>query len=328
MESKTQGKNILLAIIGLVAVSLTAAIIGWLVLGKDDEAIQGEMEVTEYRVSSKIATRILRFYVNEGDHVKAGDTLVVLEAPDMEAKLKQAKSAQSAARAMSEKEDNGTRSEQVMQAHEMWQKAQAGLDIARRTYERMERLFQESVISEQKRDEAKAQYDAARAQADAAKAQYDMAMNGSRKEDKAAARAQLERAENAVDEVQSYMNETVLLAAADGEVTEIFPEMGELVGAGAPIMNIGVMDDMWATFNVREDLLKGLTVGEEITAYSPALDRDIQMRTTYMKDIGDFAAWKATKTRGDFDLRTFEVKARPIHKEKGLRPGMSMIIKR
>ena len=313
MAERTQRSNILLAFISLTAVIAVVSLIGFFTLGKGPEIIQGQAEADEYRVSGKVPARILELRVKEGDKVKAGDTLVILEAPDVMAKLSQAQAAEQAARAISEKAQRGTRREQLQAAFEMWQKAKAGVEIAEKSYNRVNRLFEQGVMSAQKRDEAKAQFDAMAATEKAARSQYEMAKNGARQEDKAAAAAQVERAKG---------------AAADGEVTEIFPKVGELVGTGAPIMNIARLDDMWVTFNVREDFLKDFTVGEEINAFIPAFDKEVKFKVTYMKDLGTYAAWKATKTTGQFDLKTFEVKAVPVEKVEGLRPGMSAIIEK
>ena len=210
----------------------------------------------------------------------------------------------------------------------MWQKAKAGLEIAAKSYQRVKNLYEQGVMTAQKLDEATAQRDAAAATEKAAKAQYDMARNGAEREDKEAAAALVERAKGAVAEVESYIRETVLVAQAPGEVSEIFPKVGELVGTGAPIMNVAVMDDMWVTFNVREDLLQGLGMDSEFDAFVPALNRDIRLKVYYMKDLGTYAAWKATKTTGQFDLKTFEVRAAPQEPVEGLRPGMSVILKK
>lgn len=328
MDSKKQNSNVIWALVALVVVVVAVAVAGMLLLGHDDESIQGEMEASEYRVSSKVPGRILHLYVEEGDHVRAGDTLAVLEAPDVLAKLSQAEAAGQAAQALKDKADRGTRAEQLQGAYEMWQKAKAGLDIAEKSYLRVNRLFEDGVMSAQKRDEAYANYQAMAATERAAKSQYEMARNGAQREDKEAAAAQLARAEGAIAEVNSYVKETILLAQMDGEVSEIFPKVGELVGTGAPIMNVTMLDDRWATFNVREDLLKGLSVGTEFTAYVPAFDKDIKLKVTYMKDRGTYAAWKATKTTGQYDLKTFEVRAVPIGVKEVLRPGMSVVIKR
>ena len=328
MAERTQRSNILLAFITLTAVVVIVSLIGFFTLGKGPEIIQGQAEADEYRVSSKVPGRILEFRVKEGEKVKAGDTLAILEAPDVMAKLSQAQAAEQAAQAISNKAQRGTRQEQLQAAYEMWQKAKAGLEIAEKSYSRVNRLFEQGVMSAQKRDEAKAQYDAMIATEKAAHSQYQMAKNGAQREDKEAAAAQVERAKGAVAEVSSYIKETILTAAADGEVTEIFPKVGELVGTGAPIMNIARLNDMWVTFNVREDFLKDFAVGEEITAFVPAFDKNIKLKVTYMKDLGTYAAWKATKTTGQFDLKTFEVKAIPVENVNGLRPGMSAIIEK
>lgn len=325
---KTQRNNIMLAFITLVGAIVIVSVIGFLTLGEGPEIIQGQAEATEYRVSSKVPGRVLKFFVSEGDQVKAGDTLAILEAPDVMAKLSQAQAAEQMAQAMNEKAIRGTRSEQLQAAFEMWQKAKAGLDIAEKSYNRVNRLYEEGVMTAQKRDEAKAQYDAMKATERAAHAQYTMAKNGAQREDKAMAAAQVERAKGAVAEVSSYISETYLTASADGEVSEIFPKVGELVGTGAPVMNVAQLDDMWVTFNVREDFLKDFTVGGEVEAYIPALGKSAAFRITHMKDLGTYAAWKATKTTGQFDLKTFEVKAKPVKAVENLRPGMSAIIEK
>ena len=327
MENKSQKNSILLAVVGFAAVVIAAGLIGYLTLGKSDDVIQGEIEVSEYRVSSKVPGRILELRVKEGDYVHVGDTLAILDAPEVEAKKTQAESAESAAAAMKEMADNGARQQQIQGAFEVWQQAKAGLEIAKKTYDRVQRLFNEGVMSAQKRDEALAQYKAYEAQEKAAKSQYDMAKEGARKEERKAAAAQVNRAKGAVQEVSSYLHETVQMAQVEGEVSDIYPKVGELVGTGSPIMSISIMSDVWGTFNVREDQLDGLKVGSEFTAFSPAFKKDIKMKVYYIKDQGSYAVWKATKSNGQYDLKTFEVKARPVDKLEGLRPGMTLVKK-
>ena len=327
MSAKTQHNNILLAIIGFVAVVIIVAVIGFFAFGRDPEVMQGQVEVGEYRVSSKVPGRILEIRVKEGDYVKVGDTLAILDAPEVRAKMEQARSAQDAAAALELKAQNGAREEQIRGAYNLLQQAKAGLDIAEKSYNRIQRLFDEGVVSAQKRDEVYAQYKALEAQMKAAQSQYDMARNGARREDKMAASAQVGRARGAVQEVKSYIGETVQLAQTEGEVMDIYPKQGELVGTGSPIMTIAVMSDLWGTFNVREDQLGDLTMGKEFKAYVPAFNKDITMKVYYLKDQGSYAVWKATKANGQYDLKTFEVKARPVDKLEGLRPGMSLIIK-
>ena len=327
MSAKTQHNNILLAVIGFTTVVIIVAVIGFFALDRSPEIIQGEVEVTEYRVSSKVPGRILELRVKEGDFVRVGDTLAILDAPEVEAKKAQAMSAEDAASAMSQMAQAGARQEQVSAAYQIWQQAKAGLEIAHKSYERVQRLYDEGVMSAQKRDEALANYKALEAQEKAAKSQYEMAKNGARREEKLAAQAQVNRAKGAVQEVNSYIHETVQVAQIAGEVSSVYPKVGELVGTGSPIMSISVMEDMWGTFNVREDQLKGLKEGDTFTAYSPAFNKELKMKVFYIKDEGAYAVWKATKANGQYDLKTFEVKARPIERFDGLRPGMSLIIK-
>lgn len=326
---KSQNSNMLLAFLTLLGVIAVVAIVGFFMLRKGPEIIQGQAEVTEYRVSSKVPGRILEFRVKEGEQVKAGDTLAILEAPDVVAKMDQAQAAEAAAQAQNLKAIKGARQEQIQAAYEMWQKARAGVTIAEKSYTRVKNLFEQGVMPAQKFDEVTAQRDAALATEKAAKAQYTMAKNGAEREDKMAAEALVNRAKGAVAEVKSYLNETYLIAQAAGEVSEIFPKVGELVGTGAPIMNIAQMSDMWVTFSVREDLLKELSMGAEFEAIVPALENQtVKLKVYYLKDLGTYAAWKATKTTGQFDLKTFEVKASLVDKIDHLRPGMSVIIKK
>ena len=314
MESKkSQNNNMLLAFATLVGVLAVVALVGFFMLRKGPEIIQGQAEVSEYRISSKVPGRILEYRVKEGDTVRKGDTLAILEAPEVYAKMAQAEAAEAAAQAQQQKAYKGARAEQIQAAYEMWQKAKAG-------------LYEQGVMAAQKFDEVTAQLNAAKATEQAAKSQYDMAKNGAELEDKLAATALVNRAKGAVAEVGSYIKETILLAPVDGEVSEVFPKEGELVGTGAPIINLSQLDDLWVTFNVREDLLKDISMGQTFTAYVPALDKDVEVKVTYMKDLGTYAAWKATKTTGQYDLKTFEVRGEPVGEVEGLRPGMSVIL--
>lgn len=328
MKQKTSNMVALIFAAAIILGMVVVIVVG-LCLPDRAETIQGEVETTDYRVSSKVPGRVLEIRVQEGDMVHKGDTLVILEAPDVAAKLDQASALAEAAEALDEKARNGAQKEQIAGAYEMWQKAKAGLEVAEKSYNRVSNLFSKGVISEQKRDEAKAQYEAMVATEKAAKSQYEMAKNGARKEDKKAANAKVKQAHGAVSEVNSYIHETVLLAMADGEVTEIFPELGELVGSGAPIMNVAMTGNVFLTFNVREDYLPGLTVGTEADAYLPAFDKTIKVRISRVKNVGNFAVWKATKATDGYDLKMFEVRAIPVEGTdlKDVRSGMTAVLK-
>lgn len=327
MNEKAQHKSVMMALGVFALAVLIVGTIGYFTIGSEEEVIQGQIDVEEYRVSSKVPSRILELRVKEGDYVHVGDTLAILDAPEVEAKAVQAESVESAATAISNMAKAGARKEQIQGAYEIWQQAKAGLEISKKSYERVQRLFDEGVLSEQKRDEAYANFKAFEAQEKAAKSQYDMAVNGARTEEKAAAAAQVNQAKGAVKEVSSYIRETVQIAQMEGEVATIYPKVGELIGSGSPIMTISLIDDVWGAFNMREDQLKGLKIGDKFKAFLPAFNQEIELKVTSIKDQGSYATWKATKSNGQYDMKTFEVKARPTKKFDGLRPGMSVIIK-
>lgn len=328
MATNNKGKvNLIPAILILITVIVLVVLASLYAFRHEDETLEGQADVTEYRVSSKVPGRIKKFYVEEGQYVHAGDTLAVLEAPEVTAKLEQAQAVENAAAAQSQKADNGARKEQIQGAYDMWQKAKVGVTIAEKSWARVKRLADEGVLPAQKLDEVTAQRDAAIATEKSAKSQYDMAVNGARIEDKEAARALVNQARGAIKEVSSYIKETYLLASADGEVTEIFPSVGELVGTGAPVMNVALMNDMWMTFNVREDNLKLFRMNQTVKVNIPALNKEVEAKVFYMKNLGSYATWKATKSTGQFDMKTFEVKVRPTKKVEDLRPGMSVLLK-
>lgn len=324
---KKNRTNLILGLTVLLTVIILISIIGWIILKPEAEVIQGEVEANEVRVSGKLAGRIQAYMVEEGSYVHQGDTLLQLSSPELYAKLAQAEAAENAAKAQNQKANKGARSEQIQGAFEMWQKAKVGKDIAEKTFNRAKKLYENEVIPAQKYDEAEAQYNAAVATEKAAKTQYDMAKNGAEKEDKLAARALVDRAKGAVSEVEAYMPETQLTAPISGEISEIFPKQGELVGQGAPIMNIVDLNDCWITFNIREDQLARFKMGAIVKASIPAIGvENASFKISYMKALGSYATWKATKTTGEFDVKTFELRAKPVRKIDGLRPGMTALM--
>lgn len=321
--------NLLTGVIALVAVVLIVSVVGFIVSRPKAIVIQGEAEATEYRVSGKIPGRIEEFRADEGQSVRKGDTLVLIDSPEIRSKIAEANAAKAAAVAQKNKAYNGAQQEQIAGAYEMWQKALVGEEVMRKSFERISELHEEKVVSDQKYDEVKAQYDAASATARAAKSQYDMAVKGARQEDKDAAVALVERANAAVELVNSYMDEIVLTAPADGIIAARYPKVGELVGQGSPIMTIQDFDDMWLTFNVREDRLEGMKSGDKLNLTVPALgNKHITATVYYIAVRESYATWRATKEIGEFDTKTFEVRARPDTKVEGMRPGMSVILER
>lgn len=321
-------KQSLIGVGVLIVVVVVLALVGLIVLRPEPEVLMGEAEASEYRVSGKVPGRVEEFYVHEGDQVKTGDTLVFINSPEVSAKLEQAQAARSAASAQAGKAEKGARQQQITAAYQMWQKAQVGVDIAKKTLDRVQSLYDKKVVSAQKRDEVEAQYKAAVATANAAKSQYDMALEGARQEDKEAALALVAQANGAIAEVQSYMGERYLTAPCDGEVVEIYPKRTELIGTGSPVMSIVDMSDMWFTFSVREDLLGNLKVGKVVEVTIPALgDGTYQARVTYLRAMASYATWRATKNNGQYDMKSFDVRMVPVEEIPGLRPGMTAIIR-
>ena len=322
-------RSLVVGLIALIVIIVVLALIGLFLLKPEPQIIQGQAEATQVRVSGKLPGRVVEFMVEEGQHVLAGDTLVHIHSSLVEAKLSQAEAMETVAKAQNKKVDSGTRVELLNSAYDMWQQAQAGLTIAKKTYERMQSMYKKGVVSEQKRDEAEAAYKAMVATESAAKSQYEMAKAGAQAEDKAAAAAMVAAAQGSVAEVESILSDSYLTAPTDGEISDIFPNVGELVSLGAPIMNVLKLDDMWVSFNVREDLLENLTMGAEVQAIIPALEnKEVTLKVFYIRDMGSYAVWRATKVTGQYDAKTFQVKARPVEPVDNLRPGMSVLLKR
>lgn len=327
---KTQKKgNIWIGIGVLVALIAAVSVLGIIFSRPKEAIIQGEAEAAEYRISGKVPGRIEAFYAAEGDMVHKGDTLVLIDSPEVRAKLAQANAAYAAAAAQRNKANTGARKEEIAGAYEIWQKALVGKDIAKKTLDRATRLHEQKVISDQKFDEATAQYNAAAATAEAAKSQYDMAVKGAREEDKAAAIALVDRANGAVMEVKSYLSELKLTSPVDGVISARYPHVGELVGTGSPIMTVTDLSDMWFTFNIREDKLHSMKSGDKLRLSIPALDgKEIDATVTYIAARESYATWRATKETDQYDAKTFEVRAVPTVVVEGLRPGMTAIVVR
>ena len=326
---KTKNYNLIVGLGVLVAIVLLISFIGYLVSRPRPRIIQGEAEAAEYRVSCMVPGHVTTLYAREGERVSKGDTLAFIDSPQVKAKLAQAQAARSAARAQSSKARNGASQEQITGAYELWQQALVQEDIMKKSYDRVKSLYDQKVVAAQKYDETKAKYDAAVAQAKAARSQYDMALKGARSEDKAAAQALVHQADGAIQEVDSYLAELYLVSPTDGVISSVYPRQGELVGQGSPVMTVTDLSDVWFTFNIREDELHSMKVGDKIAVSVPALD-NLRMEATvsYMAVRESYATWKATKETDGYDAKTFEVRAVPDAVADGLRPGMTVLVER
>ena len=307
-------------VIGILAAAavivLSVVLISWYLTKRTPTLIQGTVECTTYKASSKVPGRIDDMKVAQGDRVEKGQLLYTLSTPELEAKLRQAEAVKSAAAALDAMALAGARVQQI----------EAAMELARKTYERVQNLYNDGVVPAQKLDEATANYKAMEATALAAKAQYDMATDGARKEDKEAAAARVRQAEGAVSEVESYISDAMVYSPVTGEISTIIAEEGELVSSGYPVVAILDMSDLWVTFNVKETLLPGLRIGTRMNGYVPALDSDVEFEVTYISPQADFATWSATRTQGGFDIRTFAIKAKAVTEAANMRPGMSVLV--
>lgn len=316
--------NISLIVVLILLISIIA-FIGYHFGRSKRVAVQGFVECRTLRLASKIAGRIDKVFVEEGDSVNKGDTLYVISTPELDAKLSQVEAILSGAKAINRKAKAGTRKPLIESARDMWEKANVGVTLAQQTYDRVLRLYKEGVVSAQKRDEASAALEAAKATARAAQSQYKLAVEGASREDKEAAAAQVRQAQSVVEEVERYLADRVVYAPTDGVVATVVANEGEIVGSGYPVVTITENDTAKAVFNIPETLMSQIARGKHFEAKVQALDERVEFEVVNIAVEADFATQSATSARGDFDIRTFEVKMQPIGSHP-LRAGMSVII--
>ena len=327
-QDRNESRVVMISLVLVIVIVAVIALIGLFLLKKPAEIIEGQAEATSVRVSGKLPGRVTEIFVKEGDMVHKGDTLIHIHSSLAEAKLLQATEMKKAAAAQNLKIDRGTRRQIVQGARDLVAQAAAAREIAQKTYDRMQNLYNEGVISAQKRDEAKAAFDAAVAGEKAAQSQLNLAIEGAQPEDKVSAEAMVGVAQGGIDEVDALLEDQYLVAPCDGQIDQIYPEPGELVSLGTPLMNLLKVSDKWVTFNVREELLPEFKLGSKIKVMIPAMNKqDAEMEVYYVRDMGSYATWRATKSTGEWDSRTFEIKARPTKPLNDLRPGMTVVFR-
>ena len=320
-------KYLAVAFFVLLAAVVVVTLIGQFAIRKSPFILQGQVEATEIRISGKLLGRVDSFLVSEGNAVCQGDTLVVINSPIVEAQYRKTEALHRAAMEENIKVDRGTRSQLVESAYHVWQAAKSQAELARKTYERVQILYVDSVVPRQRYDEAEAAMLSARATERAAYEQYRLASEGWQSEDRKASRNMVEAAASSVDEMSALLADARLTAPADGQIASIYPKRGELVAPGAPIMSLVVVDDSYLVFNVREDLMPHFRMGKHFKVAVPALARtDVSVEVYYISPLGSFATWKSTRQAGSYDMRTFEIKMRPTSPVEGLRPGMSVLL--
>ncbi|TKE96083.1 biotin/lipoyl-binding protein [Vibrio kanaloae] len=318
-------KPLLLSLVGI-------GIIGWVgysfyqAYQPQPVKLQGQIDAQQYSISSKVPGRIDQVFVRKGDSVEKGELIFSLLSPEIDAKLEQAKAGQKAAGALAKEAENGARSQQIQAAKDQWLKAKAAANLMNKTYQRVNNLYNDGVVAEQKRDEAKTQWQAAKYTESAAFQMYQLAQEGARDETKVAAAQKALMAAGAVAEVEAYAKDTQIHSWFSGEVAQVLLSSGELAPQGFPVVTVIDTQDAWAVFNVREDMLKHFEKGTQFEAYLPALDKSLTFKVTHIAVMGDFATWRSTDAAQGFDLRTFEVEARPVDTDETLRMGMSLVI--
>lgn len=320
-------KYLVIAFVAILIMVVIISALGILLLGDKPMVLQGQVEATEIRISGKLPGRIDTFLVKEGQNVRRGDTLVVINSPEAWAKYEQVNALENIARFQNKKIDDGTREQIVQSVLQLWNKAKSDLQLAKTTYSRIETLYKDSVVTSQRRDEVRALYDAAVANERAAYQQYLLAKDGAQVEDKESARSLVNAAQGTVNEVEALLQDARLVAPEAGQISTIYPKRGELVGAGMPIMSLVVLDDSHVVLNVREDLLPHFKMGSTFRGDVPAIEgKNIEFKVYYISPLGSYATWRSTKQTGSYDMKTFELHASPVNKVEGLRPGMSVLI--
>ncbi len=319
--ARTAGLLMLLGVLAFIGWGL------WLAYHPAPVPLQGQVEARTINIAPKISARIATLAVREGQAVAAGEVLATLDSPEVRARLAQAGAVQAAADAKRDLVEVGARPEEVLAARAMWNKATAGADLADKTYRRLNALYKEGLVSQQRNDEAQANYTAALETARAARAQYDTALSGARPQEKQAASATARQAAGGVAEVDAAALELVLKSPLAAEVDKVVLHPGELASAGFPILTLVDRSDIWVVFNIREDDFAGIRIGAPLDGAVPALGiAKVRFVIDTISPRGDYATWRATRQSSGYDVRTFEVRARPQSPVEGLRPGMSVLV--
>lgn len=320
-------KSVAIAFVGILAVVAVISTVGILALKDKPEILQGQVEATEIKISGKLSGRIDNFFVQEGQFVNKGDTLVQINSPEFEARYNQASAMGDVAVLENQKVQEGNRKEIIASAHEAWVKSQSDLQLATTTYNRIKALYKDSVVTSQRKDEAEATYKAAVAGEKVAYQQYKLVVDGARIQDKESSKSLVSAAKSSVQEVEVFLRDARLVAPESGQIAVIYPKRGELVALGTPIMSLVVLDDAYAVLNVREDNMPYFKMGGRFKGDVPALDKkNIEFEIYYISPLGSYATWKSTKQVGSYDMRTFQIKAKPVEPVTDLRPGMSILV--
>jgi len=316
----------------ILSVPVVLAIVGISVLTANSlstkhEVIGGIVEVSDVDVASKIPGRIDTIYAEEGDQVQKGQVLARLESKEMDAKVEEAKGMMDAAKSKYDMAVNGARPEEKQAVKNLYMQAKHQYELADKTWKRMFSLYTDSLISAQEKDQVEFQYKAAQEQMDAAKAKYDMVMKGARVEEIEGAKSLYYQAQNGYKEALAYQEELYLKSPINGELQKKIVDEGEVISSGYPLFTVLDMKDIWVTIQVKETQMYNIRKGNSYKGTIPALgNKEEDFEVTYISPMGDFSTWKPTNQKGEFDIKTFEIRLRSKAHIDGLRPGMTVNI--
>lgn len=323
-------KSGLLGVLSLLLLLSLAAFIGWGIYKAafpPRPPLQGQMEARTIAIASKVPGRVAAVLVREGDIVKKGQAVAKMALPELEAKLGQAQAESSAAQEKQSLVDEGPRSERKEAAKAQWERAQAAADLARKTYNRIAALFRDGLVSAERFDQARAQMLASQQAARAAQDEYELVRLGARYQEKAAAADQSEEAAAAVREVEALTQDRILYAPRNAQVERVLLVEGEVAGAGFPILTLVDVSDQWVSFNVLEKYMPSMHMGKILEARIPAINADKAFfEIYYISPRASYATWRSTREDSGYDMKTFEIRARPREPLSGLRPGMSVLV--
>ena len=312
----------------ILAATIVGAIFGlsvWYLVQPEPLLVQGEADATRVDIAARVEGRVGNRPVERGDNVAAGAVLYEIANPELLKSLDQAQAAKTVADAQLANIQVGTRAEVIAQRKAAVESAAANLTLAKQTYERTKTLVAEGHAPQQRLDEVTDQLQVAERSSEQAKFAYEEAVNGATKEEREIARANVVKAQADIDTIQAQVDELVVRAPIKAQVYQIGAELGDYVSPGVPLLSLVDLNDVYLRFNLREDLVKGLKVGDRFQMHVPALgNRLITVAVKFIAPMGEYAGWRATRATGDFDLRTFEIRAYPVEPTPELRRGMSV----
>ncbi|MEG0481629.1 MAG: efflux RND transporter periplasmic adaptor subunit [Acinetobacter sp.] len=315
------GTIIFIALLGLIAFGL------WKSYQPKTIDVQGRVEAETLHVSTKVPSRIEGIFVHDGQKVEKGQLLVTLSSPEISTSKQQALASLQSALALQSSVDRGAQQENIDSLYANWQSMKAQENLAKTTFNRGQNLYQQGVISRQRRDEMQAAAISASQLTEASYQQYARAKRGSTSEQKSSADAQVEIAKAAVTEANALEAETRLFSPISGTVSKTYGKPSELVAMGVPVVSILQNDEQWVSLNVREDQYAQVYQAKSLDGFIPALNKTVAFNIKNIDAEGEFATIKTTRQTGGYDIRSFKIKLTPAEPLPDLKVGMSVIFK-